>query len=121
MQSNKPNTIQLPSREQVLKPSRYRRLQMTIRAFSYSRRRWLDELEKAIYGYSGQILDEYGREVQLNVGASFDWENRWLSNFLQIDSEGNPKSTCTRSVHKLQLLCVFLLIRHPNLYARITQ
>ena len=112
----KKRTVIMAGRDELMQPVFYRRLHMTISAFPYSRRRWLDELERVIYSFDGRIVDQRGRLVPVpNISTAFDDSNRWFSNYIRVDADGQPKSRCIRSLLKLQCLQLFLAIARPDL------
>jgi len=90
------------------------RLWMAIRASLISRRKWLDVLAEAIYGFDGVILLPDGRLWSVPDIDDVIGDPRWISILLE-DVDGRPKRTNIRKIEALRLFDLYFRIKHPDI------
>jgi len=109
--------LSLTAPEIILSKHYYRRLWLAIKNISIPRRAWLDELANMIRDFDDVIYTTDGQPYTLPlVDEVFgdDLDMRWLGYYLVPDNTGKSPRIKSRKVERLQLLDLYIRIKHPN-------
>lgn len=116
--NNKLKRVIIVASKQELADTHYRkRLWLAARNMPYSRRKWLDKLAEAIYGFQGAILLPDGRQFPLPDIDQIMGDPRWFSYYFE-DIDGEPKRD-VRLIERLRIIDLFFRISKPDIQCHL--
>lgn len=109
--------IVVPTKEELLRPARFRRLAIATAALDIPRRRLPDVLADSLYGYTGVILRADGSAYELpDIDDVFgnDGSFRWISAFTRFAIQPPRQAAQERVLPRLEVLDTHFQIRLPE-------
>lgn len=109
--------IIVPTREELLRPSRFRRLAIATAAQGIPRRKLPNVLADSLYSYPGEIFRADGSPYEIpDIDDVFgnDGSFRWVSAFTRFAVEPPQQAPQERILPRLEVLDLHFQIRHPE-------
>ena len=109
-------TIMLVTDDELSQPQYIRGLRATARALGYSASEWVDRLSEIYRDFNGIVIDEYGREVMLDLEVfEFEHARTWFRDQVNMPmAEGVAPRLRAESRERLRILGTVLKMVFPR-------
>ncbi len=116
--------VTLPEEAMILRQASIQRLAIAIKSLGLARREIPNWMASAIYQFDGEIrFPNGGRACQckIDIDAAFndDGSFRWLSDFLRFATRQPRQAAQRRTLDRLRLLLLALMIDRPELAVHV--
>lgn len=109
--------VTVASLPELMRSSHYQRLAIATAALEFSRRKLIDEISDALYGFEGRMVWPDGRPFELpDIDDAFgrDGSFRWLSDFIRFAERPPHQLPQRRVIARLRIIDLYFRIEHPE-------